>query len=141
MKDLKLNLPFIYEDTGDVIDDAETLVLDFNLEGYTVHEFFTPYEDKYVILYSGKLYGDSLLPIEELSVLHLENYREIEKYIDLPDALPEISFSLVDEDEVWEEEISLRDFLKKYIFHYNILKDAKKAQKKYIAELYDTTDF
>ncbi|MDO5028034.1 MAG: hypothetical protein Q4E36_02100 [Bacillota bacterium] len=134
----KLRLSHIYETTGDFMYDIEALSLNFEGINSLTQWFDTPYEDDYIVSYHSGSYENGEFTygsIEELDSLLLENYRAIEKYIDLPDALPEISFSLVDEDEVWEEEISLRDFLKKYIFHYNILKDAKKAQKKYIAEL------
>ena len=54
--------------------------------------------------------------------LWIDNYPALEKYLDEEDALPNgIIFKLVDGDEILEESIDLREFLRKYIFTNNIL--------------------
>lgn len=48
--------------------------------------------------------------------IQLLNMKEIKKHLDTPDALPNWTFKYIDRGTVLEESISLREWLKKYVF-------------------------
>lgn len=125
MDKLELKMINISEGYGDWLIDSDTIDLEFNYDGDGVCLYKTPYEKDYLLFY--KTSGDQTDEEGKTnpSMIWIENYQGLEAYIDKPDALPDVNFELFDDkyNEILEENISLRDFMKKYIFEKNIVFD------------------
>lgn len=123
MDKLILKISDISEGYGDWLFDSDTIDLEFNYDGDAVCFYKTPYEKDYLLFY--KTSGDQT--DEECKtnpcMLWIENYQGLEAHIDKPDALPDVNFELIDDkyNKVLEENISLRDFMKKYVYNGDII--------------------
>lgn len=137
MDKLELKISNISEGYGDWLLNSDTIDLEFNYNGDAVCFCETPYEKDYLLFY--KTSGNQTDEEGETnpSMLWIENYQGLEAHIDKPDALPDVNFKLIDDkyNKVLEENISLRDFMKKYVFEGNILEEVNKRMYENLAEI------
>lgn len=125
MDKLELKMINISEGYGDWPIDSDTIDLVFNYDGRAVCMYETPYEKDFVLFYKTSRNQTDEEGETNLCMLWIENYQGLEAHIDKPDALPDVIFKLIDDkyNKVLEENISLRDFMKKYVFEKNIVFD------------------
>ena len=100
----------------------DSVVLQFTYDGVYTGEY--PISDRYQhrVGFKEKTDNKEILPSGMPEEIWIDNYPALETYLDEEDALPNgIIFKLADDDEVLEESIDLREFLRKYIFTNNIL--------------------
>lgn len=73
--------------------------------------------------------------IEGVGVLDVFHYDKLKPVIDEPDALPNWRFDVVDyKGNIFDENISLRDFIKKYIYEDSMVDDMYAAALKKVLE-------
>lgn len=125
MDKLELKMINISEGYGDWPIDSDTIDLVFNYDGRAVCMYETPYEKDFVLFYKTSRNQTDEEGETNPCMLWIENYQGLEVHIDKPDALPDVNFELFDDkyNKVLEENISLRDFMKKYVFEKNIVFD------------------
>lgn len=100
----------------------DSVVLQFTREGVYTGEY--PISDRYHhrVGFKEKTDNKEILPSGMPEEIWIDNYPALEPYLDEKDVLPnDIVFKLIDGDEILEESIDLREFLRKYIFTNNIL--------------------
>lgn len=129
IKTLTLDFDNISMASGDDFYNDFALQLSFKEAGWDFFSYDIPYEDHYAIFYytlSGSCgdYGK-----EWLSQLSLENFKEIEKFLDKEEALPDISFVLTKDGEKLEDSISLKDFSRKYIYEGDFVEEYEMRRK------------
>ena len=128
MDKLTLKISNISEGSGDWLIDSDTIDLVFNYDGRAVCMYETPYEKDFVLFY--KIARNQTEEEGETNpcMLWIENYQGLEAHIDKPDALPDVNFELFDDkyNKVLEEDISLRDFMKKYVYNGDIINEVNR---------------
>ncbi len=107
--------------------DEDTILIRFTSEGVYRGQYPLPEKYRYGIWFSEKEDNGEILPTGIPEQIGIDNYQEVEKHLDDKDALPnDVIFRFVDGDKVLEEAISLREFLRKYIFEQKILEKPRK---------------
>ena len=140
IKTLTLDFGNISMASGDDFFDDYALQLSFKEAGWDFFSYETPYEDHYTIFYYTLSESDGNYSKEWLSKISLENFKEIEKFLDKGEALPDISFELTRDGEKLEENISLKDFLRKYIYEDDFVEEYEKREWEYRVSKGDKED-
>lgn len=117
--------------SGDDFFDDYALQLRFKDAGWDFFSYDTPYEDYYTIFYYTLSESDGDYSKEWLSKVSLENFKEIEKFLNKEEALPYIYFQLTKDGEKLEDNISLKDFLRKYIYEGDFVEEYENRQWEY----------
>lgn len=104
--------------------DEDSLSLKFTNEGMYTGSYPLPEKYLYDIWFKEKKDNGEILPTGVPEHVWIDGYQDVEKFLDEEDALPnDVIFKFVDGDKVLEEAISLREFLRKYIFDGNLLEE------------------
>lgn len=104
--------------------DEDSLSLQFTSEGIYTGSYPLPEKYLYDIGFKEKEDNGEILPTGVPEHIWIDGYQDVEEFIDEEDALPnDVIFKFTDGDKVLEEEISLREFLRKYVFEGNLIQE------------------
>lgn len=112
-----------------------TLIFDWGSTTENTYPLPKKYEHVIVFTIDGEMDG-KVKDIDDIYAMDILFYDKLKPVIDEPDALPDWYFDFVEDDGVTiiEKNISLRDFIKKYVFNSNILEDIKMEIEKVVDE-------